>query len=182
MIYLALFRDHQRDPLGTLIKALTRGSYVHAALLIDPENLFAWEEYWPRARTRKLRLNEIDGIDFFEIAGISGVAEKEQLVRKYCLDAVADREQYSIIGLFRFLPLFRWLFGENKVDGLGHPAFCSQACFEAIDAAGVELLRDHSWDVSPQAISTSPFLRQVTPELGWDANGQILCVHWPVAA
>lgn len=161
MIKLLLFKDHQGDLLGGLIKAVCRGSYVHAALLLDEPSLTIWEEYWPRVRTRTLKPSELPGIDVFAITGLTPRVEEDILA--YCHRAIAARESYSIVGLLRFSPLLRWIIGEARADGISYPAFCSQAAFEAIHAGGITLLKEHSWEVSPQALATSPFLTLTAP-------------------
>ncbi len=161
MIRLLLFKDHQGDLLGRLIKAVTRGQYVHAAILIDEHTNTIVESYWPRVRTRQLRNDELAGIDVFAVEGLT--IEQDCQIKQYLGAALALREEYGWVGLLRFSPFLRAILGEGDKDGLERPAFCSQFAFEAIQSAGVRLLNAHSEVVNPEVLSYSPVLVLESP-------------------
>lgn len=155
---ICLFRSHANDPLSFLIKAETRGGYSHAAVEIDKAMHTIIEAYWPHVRKRTLDPSEIDGIDFFTVAGIT--ADQEAKVIAYCEAAAAAMTPYSIEDLLRFLAPVRAVLGESKDGGLSVPKFCSMFAFDAVLSAGVSLLRAHSYEVDPAHLAWSTLLIQ----------------------
>ncbi|TCO87266.1 hypothetical protein EV701_123103 [Chthoniobacter flavus] len=87
-ILIALFRSHANDPLSFLIKARTAGSYVHAAVVVDPATNTIIEAYYPHVRQRQLADSELNGIDFFEIEGLTD-AQADQV------SAISGREMVT---------------------------------------------------------------------------------------
>src|SRR4051812_46243450 len=99
---VALFTSPANDPLSYLIKAVDRGGYVHAALEVEPGTII--ESYWPNVRQRALAPQELAGIDFYAIEGLT--EEIEARILDYCRKAIAAHETYSVLNLFRFAPEF----------------------------------------------------------------------------
>jgi hypothetical protein len=166
-----LFRSHQRDWLSWFISALTRGSYVHASILLGSgkpeEGNWIIEAFWPRVRRRQLANNELATIDVFSVKGITPTQEAG--VVAYAYEAVRIRTPYSILNLFRFLAFLRVFLGEGYGERIGDPTICSQFAQRAVRDAdgvltpggvanGIELVRAHSEDVDPVRLGESELL------------------------
>ena len=160
---VAIFRQHKGDPLCFAISALMRTGYSHAALEVEEGEIV--EAFWPCVRRRKLDPSELPGIDFFEIAGLDAV--KAQLIREYCEARIGAKARYSIWNFFRFLPWFRFFFGEAKDDGKTSAVFCSQFVFDALRSGGIPLFSalTNSWEVDPGHLAWSPLLIKSSTEL-----------------
>lgn len=159
---LLLFQHHASDPLSWAIKQLTRGNYVHAAILTDETRNEIIEAYFPHVRKRLLADSELSGIDVFEITGIT--IEQEQAIIAYATNCLTSGESYSIANLFRFIPVARDLIGEATDAGPQSSVFCSQFAFDAVHrGGGLQLLNAHSYEVSPVVLSWSPLIKQIAP-------------------
>jgi len=163
MIKVALFLAHGGDPMTAAIKALERRSHSHAALLLDEAEGRIFELFYPEARFRNLKPEERVAIDLYEIIGLT--PEQQTKILAVCQGAVTYHQRYGVANLFRFLPFARPILGEAKDDAdlNAHkaPLFCSQAVFDALKYAGIQLLNAHSWEVAPENLAWSTLLRKV---------------------
>jgi len=155
---VALFTNHANDPLSFAIKAIMRTSYTHAALLVSDTEII--EAYWPVVRRRTLNPGELNGIDLFDIVGLT--PEREKGVLAFCELAIQHQEHYSVTNLFRFLPFARPVLGEASDTGTGtNPVFCSQFVFDALThGGGIQIFSDetNSYEVDPGHLAWSPLL------------------------
>lgn len=155
---VALFTNHFNDPLSFAIKAIMRTGYTHAALEETPGKIC--EAFWPEVRRRDLKPEELSGIDFFEIVGLT--PEKEAAISAFCDAAIAAHEHYSVTNLFRFLAPARQILGEATDAGNGtNPVFCSQFVFDAVTHGGQIALFSqavNSGSVDPGHLAWSPLL------------------------
>lgn len=158
---ILLFRQHKGDPLGGVISALTRGQYVHGAVLTDEARHEIHEAYYPKVRVRTLTNDELPGIDAFSVAMTQ---EQEAAALAYYAAHVGD--SYSIEDLFRFLPMFRKVLGDDTAQGAAQHHFCSMYACQGLLAAGLlPLARIEPWEVSPNELSYSPLLVAAPPLL-----------------
>lgn len=157
-----IFKHHANDPLSFFIAALTRGQYVHAAMLEDEKTNTIIEAFWPHVRRRVLGNDELSGIDVFSIKDITPAQEQETL--DYARQCLLGGESYSVVNLFRFLPMARAVLGEGQAETQSDPTFCSQFVFKSVlHGGGITLLRAHSEDVDPEHLSWSPLLVPEAP-------------------
>ncbi|EDY16701.1 hypothetical protein CfE428DRAFT_5814 [Chthoniobacter flavus Ellin428] len=161
-ILIALFRSHANDPLSFLIKARTAGSYVHAAVVVDPATNTIIEAYYPHVRQRQLADSELNGIDFFEIEGLTD-AQADQVIA-YCQASVAAMTPYSVEDLFRFEAPIRAIAGDaSDSPALNVPKFCSMFAFCAVRTSGFVLLNAHDYEVDPSKLAWAPAMHMVAP-------------------
>lgn len=156
---ILLFQHHTNDPLSWAIKQITRGPYVHAAVLVDETKNEIIEAFFPHVRRRPLGNAELSGIDVFAVTGIT--PEQEKAVVDYCESCLTEGENYSIANLFRFLPGVRDIIGEASDDSARNAVFCSQFAFDAVHrGGGIQLLNVHSYEVAPVYLAWSPLLKK----------------------
>ncbi len=154
---ILLFRKHLGDPLSFMISALTRGQYVHAAVLTNESTLEIYEAFYPVLRKRTLLPEEIAGVDVFAVAGLS--AEMQAAAVAWCEAELEHHVRYSITDLFRFLAPVRALIGDPTPEQCTHQMFCSQFAFEAVRlGGGISLLQAPGWDIAPSYLAWSPFM------------------------
>lgn len=153
---VVLFKHH--DLLSFAIKAVTRGQYVHAAVLVDESTLEIYEAFYPQVRKRALSNEELDSIDAFMIQGFT--EEMEERAVQWMDAQVAAHTRYSIMDLFRFLPEARAVLGEPSAEAQCHTMFCSMFAFQAVHAGGIQLLNAGSYEVAPSQLAWSPYLVQ----------------------
>jgi hypothetical protein len=154
------FQHHTNDPLCWAEKQVTRGIYVHSALLVDEDKNEIIESFFPHVRRRTLEDSELAGIDVFEVVGITPA--QEQGVVDYAVKCLTIGEKYSIANLFRFMPVARDLIGEATDVGPQSSVFCSQFVFDAVyRGGGIQLLNAPSFDVAPSYLAWSPLLKKL---------------------
>lgn len=168
---ILLFKHH--DFLSFLIKAISRGSYVHAALLLDDQSPQIFEAFYPEVRFRDLHPSELRDFDVFGVEGLSDLTAST--IKSWCQGQVAHHDKYSIADLFRFLPEFRALAGEPSAEEAAHSMFCSMAVFSAFQACGVNLLNAHPYEVAPSQLAWSPLLHNL------GQGDKALSLTWPPA-
>lgn len=151
---ILLFKHH--DLLSFAIKAITRGQYVHAAILTDEDRLEIHEAFYPYVRSRLLANDELADFDVFTIRGFSPEMEARALA--WMKEQVRLHTSYSITDLFRFLPQVRAVIGEPSAEAAQHSMFCSMFAFQAIHTGGIQLLNANSYDVAPSQLAWSPYL------------------------
>lgn len=156
---ILLFKHH--DFLSFAIKAITRGQYVHAALLIDEKGLEIAEAFFPYVRRRPLQPEELANADVFYVKDLTPDMQKKAVA--WAVQQVANHDTYSIMDLFRFIPEIRAFIGEPSDDAAAHSMFCSMFVFEAVKAAGIELLHAASYDIAPSQLAWSPLLNFAPP-------------------
>jgi len=155
----SIYVQHQIGPVpvSNVIQAATRTVYTHAALLVNPDAHEISEAYFPHVRRRRLDDAELGGIDFFDVEGLTPAGEAGVL--KYCAEAEAVQEPYSLENLARFSPLLRKLLGEAQDMSVHAPVICSQYAFDALDrGAGIKLLNAPSYELAPGYLAWSPKL------------------------
>ena len=141
---LLLFRG--RGIISTLIRWQTRGAYSHAALLLRDGRII---ESWQGDGVRVKRLDNWEGIDFYDIPGMTGSDWDDAL--EFALDKVGSGYDYS--GIFRFITR-----SKGKEDDSW---FCSELVYAALQSADCHLFREIPADeVSPGLLAISPL---VTP-------------------
>jgi len=175
---ILLFKNHSGDPLSSLIQTVSQSPYCHAAILIDPKELYRAplaalcgihddggdmivEEYWPEARCRMLNPGEIENCDQFEIIGWT--EENEEAAMKWWLITIRDKVAYDAIDLPRFLPLVRLLLGSQDIteEATKRHMFCSDAVIVCCRDAGLPILLAPGCEVTPGQVSWSPLLRKL---------------------
>jgi hypothetical protein len=163
MIKVLLFREHKDDPLGAIIRDVTREPYTHAALLVDPVTNTISEAYFPHVRRRQLDNTELGGIDVYYISTTFPVYTEllpgqAQAIAEHCAKSEAEKEGYSITNLFRFLPGFSKLIGDAVDNGDTSKVFCSQYVIDSVATAGIRLLNAPGYMLAPGYLSWSPLL------------------------
>ena len=153
---IALWHGH--DILSKMISAVSRGQYTHAAVQIQEGSPLIIEAYTPRVRVRIFTPEEAKNMDFFEVKGLTQAQQEKALA--WFHDHIGD--DYAETSLFRFIPGFRALFGDEKEKDFNNRFFCSAFVFRGLQEAGVDLLsRIRPWEVSPTILSYSPLLEKI---------------------
>lgn len=166
---LLLFRVHQGDILSGAIKAVTRESWTHAAILLDESKNQICEAFFPHVRYRTLDNSELHGIDVFDISttypNFTPLSpDQVQGVLDYCAQAVAAHEGYSIKGLFDFVPGIDELIGKVADDGVTSKVFCSQFFDDALDrGANLKILNVSSDQLAPGYLTWSVLIFPALP-------------------
>lgn len=145
---VALF--HGRGVISALIRWQTRAArYSHAAIVDDDGTVY---EAWQGAGVRRLpALAPGDGVTLFEIDGIREVQKAR--VRQYWINHIANGTRYDYVGVLRFVT--------RRRKGDDSKLFCSEAVFNSLKAANIELFaRTEGWEVSPDLLSRAPLLRE----------------------
>jgi len=156
-----LFRHHAGDPLSSIISAITRGGYVHAAFLIG--GLTIIEAYYPTVRQRELQPEELVGVDVFSVDGLT--LEQEAAIVAYAQAAVKAHERYSIPDLFRLLAPVRAVLGDgDDSPGFKTPTFCSEFVVRSLrDAVGIFVQNAPAVEVDPVRLGWSVRLLKDAP-------------------
>ena len=81
-VQIGLFREHKGDPLSFLILEETRTAYTHACIITDRLRNEISEAYAPHVRRRILDDSEVEGVDVFDINGLT--AEQSQAILDEC--------------------------------------------------------------------------------------------------
>ena len=161
-VQIGLFREHKGDPLSFLIIEETRTAYTHACIITDRLKNEISEAYAPHVRRRILDDSEVEGIDVFDINGLT--AEQSQAILDECARREAVKEPYAITNLFRFNPFLRAIFGEAKDDGSDNrPVICSQYALDVVKVARPPLLNAPSYAVDPGHVAWSTELTPAPP-------------------
>jgi hypothetical protein len=160
LIQIGLFRDHAGDPLSFLIRETTRTSYTHACIITNRLTNEISEANMPHVRRRLLVDAELEGIDVFDIIGLT--AEQSASIIAECIKRETAMEPYSVDNLFRFDPILRVIFGEAKDDlSDKSPLICSQYALDVVyDGAGITLLNAPSYEVDPGKVAWSVLLKK----------------------
>lgn len=130
---------------SALIRWQTRSRYSHAAILLPGRGgtiIESWQ--WDGVRTKTL--TDWDGIDVYDVAGMS--PEKWHRAISWAQSHIGAG--YDWTGVMRFLSRRR-VHWDDKF-------FCSELVFAAMCFAGVRLLKAHPAEVSPGLMALSPLL------------------------
>lgn len=139
---ILLFRG--RGFISWLIRWQTRSEYSHAALMLPDGSII---EAWMTKGVRQHWLKDWIDVDVFSVHGMT----PEQWARAINYARAQIGKKYDWLAVIRFLSRFRQPPNDRW--------FCSELVFQAIEIAGIRLLRYvRAGEVSPGLLARSPFL------------------------
>ena len=135
--------------LSALIRWQTRSRYSHASMA-SPDDHTLVIEAWQGRGVHKTHIRNWDDIDAFCVVKVT----EDQHRAAWAWANLQLGLGYDYLGVLRFVSRTRGR--ENK------RWFCSELVYQALQAAGLSLLRDiEAWAVSPALLALSPYMMQL---------------------
>jgi hypothetical protein len=155
-VELALYRG--KSLVSRIIKWISWGIYSHAAIRLPDKGGIIYEA-WEGVGVRK-GISISDGhtlgtrVDIYPVV----ITDYEYDIIVQSLESQIGKK-YDFKGVFRFSPFLRMFFSKYPSASEHNKWFCSELVLWALGRAGVILLNDEPWKVSPSDIAKSPLLK-----------------------